>query len=731
MVNKCALDYCRTGRSESTVKKSTFHFPLQDAEICEKWEQFVSRKGWKATAYSVICEDHFDPRYIKVGEKRNKLIESLRPVPTIHTAGDEIPKSTLHVPSLPRPPPTNRSIQPDQKLAYEDLDKIKSFQCLSGKSCPPGFSFKQHKDKVVFFNLHFDYVTSVPMIFESIVVDQNMHVTLSYKGNHVPLPEWFRGNRFKLDRFSVLTNFPSYIRAKANEVDSVLEEINEIKHFRPQGRPPYSASTIRWALLLRHTSPQAYRMLLEKLPVPSFSLLKKIQRGGLDAVKAIQRLLQQQSISKDCVLLVDEMYLRKISQYFSGNQIGENEEGVLYKGLVSFMIVGLSKSIPYVVKSSPEVTITGEWLWIQLDECIQTLAKAGFNIRAVIADDHTTNVSAYAKLHQKYDGDGQTYIFHSAYGGSMKTYLFFDIVHLIKNVRNNLLSKKKFVFPKFSFELFEDKIEVDAGFVDWSLLHKVHEKDSHLQANLRKAPEITSQVLHPGNKKQNVKLALSIFAETTSAGIKSYFPHRETAAHFLNLFHKLFVIFNSKQQYNNRERLGHAAVSGDNKPAFFRAVADWIEEWSECPNFTLTPQTSAALVTTLRSSASLIEDLLAEGFKYVLTARLQSDPIELHFSKYRQMSGGSFLVSLCDVQNSERILAIDKLLKEGINFWEEDLRPDNTAAQCEAMNMVNKEVEKVSTEILESQLTDDSTVTNSIEALFIPVNEKRSRRRYR
>ena len=398
MVNKCALLYCKTGRVATDEKKSLFHFPLQDPEINEKWEHFVSRKGFKATQYSVMCEDHFDPKYIKICPKRNKLIDSLRPVPTIHTASDEVPPSTLHVPSLPRPPPTNRSVQPDERPAFEDLDKIKSFDSLSEENCPPGFSFKKHKDKVVFYNLHFDYVTSVPTIFESIVVDQSMHVTLCYKGNHVPLPEFFRGSRFKLDRYSILENFPAYIRSKANEVNSVLEEINEIKHFKPQGRPPYSASTIRWALLLRHTSPQAYRMLLEKLPVPSFSLLKKIQRGGLDAIKAIQRLLQQNSVSKDCVLLVDEMYLRKISQYFSGNQIGENAEGVLYKGIVNFMIVGLEKSVPYVVKSSPEVTITGEWLWQQIDECIQTLAKAGFNIRAVIADDHSTNVSAFSKL---------------------------------------------------------------------------------------------------------------------------------------------------------------------------------------------------------------------------------------------------------------------------------------------------------------------------------------------
>ena len=140
--------------------------------------------------------------------------------------------------------------------------------------------------------------------------------------------------------------------------------------------------------------------------------------------------------------------------------IGADAEGNLFKGIVSFMIVGLEKSIPYVVKSSPDVTITGEWLREQIDECIRTVAKAGFNVRAIIADDHSTNVSAYFKLQKKYEDDSKTYISHPVYGGSMKTYLLFDMVHLIKNVRNNLLGNKKFVFPNFSFYLFEDKIEV-------------------------------------------------------------------------------------------------------------------------------------------------------------------------------------------------------------------------------------------------------------------------------
>ena len=66
--------------------------------------------------------------------------------------------------------------------------------------------------------------------------------------------------------------------------------------------------------------------------------------------------------------------------------------------------------------------------------------------------------------------------------------------------------------------------------------------------------------------------------------------------------------------------------------------------------------------------ASLIEDLLSDGFKFVLTARFQSDSIERRFGQYRQMSGGRFLVGLKDVIWSERILKIKSLVKESIDI---------------------------------------------------------------
>ena len=159
------------------------------------------------------------------------------------------------------------------------------------------------------------------------------------------------------------------------------------------------------------------------------------------------------------------MYLQKSSQYHGGKLMGQDEDVNLYKGIVVFMIVSLKKSIPYVVKSCAEVKINGAWLAGEIDSCILILKEAGFNARAVITDHHGSNVNAFHTLLNKYEGDKQLFINHTAYDGLMRTYLFFDMVHLVKNIRNNLLNNKTFVFPSFEFNLFNDCIKVPGGFV--------------------------------------------------------------------------------------------------------------------------------------------------------------------------------------------------------------------------------------------------------------------------
>ena len=147
--------------------------------------------------------------------------------------------------------------------------------------------------------------------------------------------------------------------------------------------------------------------------------------------------------------------------------------------------------------------------------------------------------------------------------------------------------------------------------------------------------------------------------------------NREDMASFLEIVNTWWLVANSKQKYHP-----NADINRDGKINFFRSLANWFQEWQECPSFTLSPQASSALIATLRAQSMLVDDLLSEGYEYVMVGRLQSDPLERRFSQYRQMSGGRFLVGLREVIVSERILACRSLIIEDIDFWKEDLRPD-------------------------------------------------------
>ena len=74
------------------------------------------------------------------------------------------------------------------------------------------------------------------------------------------------------------------------------------------------------------------------------------------------------------------------------------------------------------------------------------------------------------------------------------------------------------------------------------------------------------------------------------------------------------------------------------------------------------------------------------------------------------MNGCRFLVNLREVQNSERILQYRSLLKENINFWEEDLTSENqecaTVTEDIFGTRTREIVESVTTMSLKSLLND-------------------------
>ena len=256
---KCCVFGCSSGKDSEKKKRyenqtkeeeiSVFSFPDEEKEpeLRRKWIRFVNRKDWSPTKFSKVCEKHFDEKYIKRGQ-RPRLIRSLDPVPTLNDNVPDLPPSILPTPQpLPRKLPTKRGLTTEDELKkFREMDKIENFNELNESCAPEGFLFKRGPDFVIYFNLEEENEFGIPFVNVSIRIDSNLRVNLFLKGSPVPHPEWFRkGNHTdcKLTSKGMIINFVNHLRIASKL--SLLDELMQIKNYKPKGRPAYSTDILR------------------------------------------------------------------------------------------------------------------------------------------------------------------------------------------------------------------------------------------------------------------------------------------------------------------------------------------------------------------------------------------------------------------------------------------------------------------------------------------------------
>ena len=144
-------------------------------------------------------------------------------------------------------------------------------------------------------------------------------------------------------------------------------------------------------------------------------------------------------------------------------------------GLLSFIIIGLQENVHYIIKSVPGWNIDGKWIKEQILDSLKTLKNCGFRVGAIVSDNHSARVLA-CKLFLKESShlDDHLFIQHNY----QKIFWLHDTVHLIKNVRNNLLNYNRFIVLAFKYEGFKDPILFKGGQISRKLYHDGFEKDT-------------------------------------------------------------------------------------------------------------------------------------------------------------------------------------------------------------------------------------------------------------
>ena len=184
---------------------------------------------------------------------------------------------------LPRKSPKKRVFQEDQYDEFKRNNNIIGLESISESDCSQDYLYTKYEDHVVFHKIVLNEL-HVPEVTACIRVDDKLHVKLFLRGSPVPLSQWFRyGHNCKLTSKSMLENFPSYLESQTENF-SIFDELRKRQFKKNQ---VYSSEIIQYALLLRYTSLQSYKLLLNEFALRSISFFNKIKEGNIDALKTI------------------------------------------------------------------------------------------------------------------------------------------------------------------------------------------------------------------------------------------------------------------------------------------------------------------------------------------------------------------------------------------------------------------------------------------------------------
>lgn len=210
-----------------------------------------------------------------------------------------------------------------------------------------------------------------------------------------------------------------------------------------------------FALKLYYKSPSAYKLLRTKqINLPGITTIKRLIssykfKPGFNASIFKQLALKVSSMTEEekyCTLVFDEMKIKKFLEYSKYLDLVEGYEDLgskrcsnaLATQAMVFLIRGIYSSwkmpVSYFFSATSMKATTLSELILNY---VQTLMDCGLIVTAVVCDQGPNNRSAFTKL--QLTKEKPWFVINNT-----KVFAIFDVPHLFKNLRNNLLSSDIF-----------------------------------------------------------------------------------------------------------------------------------------------------------------------------------------------------------------------------------------------------------------------------------------------
>jgi len=240
-----------------------------------------------------------------------------------------------------------------------------------------------------------------------------------------------------------------------------------------------------------------------------------------------------------------------------------------------------------------------------------------------------------------------------------KVYCIYDVPHIIKNIRNNLMTHD---------------LVVDDNVVSFKYLR--HMFDEEQQSTLRLAPKLTK--LHFDIRlfrKMNVRLAAQVLSRSSAVAIRTYVhfgrlePSALPTADFVENINQLFDVLNSMcVSAKNKWKKPLSSTSVDQFKYLDECVA-WIGRWRFVHPVTGASKASLPCQTGLQQTILGVRSAAAEllqnhSFKYVLTSRFNQDAIENFFGTVRSKGINNDTRTTVEYQSAVKHIAVNWIMEQ-------------------------------------------------------------------
>ncbi len=419
------------------------------------------------------------------------------------------------------------------------------------------------------------------------------------------------------------------LTSKKHSNNIISEELT--KYFSPsQTKSIITSKRVQWSeedivkgLMLRSLSKKSYQHIRKKkiFPVPSISTLRKwvtrfdCSPGILDNVLVMLK----KQISCDAneklklgVFCFDEMDFKKKFEYHQKTDRIFGPSKKVQVGMVRGLCGNWKQPVYFDFDSPMRENL--------LLEIIRKIEKNGIEVWAMTCDSGPSNQALLKQLGITIDKTS----FSNPADSSREIFVFQDVPHLLKLIRNHILDEGIFVDGSTAKICRADFQEIlDANKTEFNILHKL--KDIHIHCN--------------GSQRQRVRMAAQVLSHTTATALKMLNPEKKNQSKFINLINDWFDVLNSRTKFNTNKLSCGFGVHFNEQSEIIRNMIHSAETFKCDSNRKVFPFQKGIIVSS-KSLLSLFNELKEKrGVEFLLTSHLNQDCLENFFSRVRAMGG--------------------------------------------------------------------------------------------